>query len=310
MTQEELLQEAGIREELIQKVQEFRTKYGEVSEELKQRMPEPQYIYYGQEVFEEALSVILAGGNLLLAGPKATGKNVLAENLSFVFGRPLYNVSFHVNVDAGYLMGTDTYDGTRVIFREGPVTAAASHGGFCVLDEINMAKNEALSVLHAALDFRRQIDVPGYPVSKLHPATRFLGTMNYGYAGTRDLNEALTSRFAVVNMPNITEEHLGKLLERTFPDIQPDIEKQFRLLFFDLLKKAEHADISERAVDLRGLLDSLRLIQQGLNSGQALSLCITNKSFDAYERSLIDDVIAARIPKDLTREMVFSGKTV
>ncbi|HAT02748.1 MAG TPA: nitric-oxide reductase, partial [Oribacterium sp.] len=56
--------------------------------------------------------------------------------------------------------------------------------------------------------------------------------------------------------------------------------------------------------------DSLRLIQQGLNSGQALSLCITNKSFDAYERSLIDDVIAARIPKDLTRELVFSGKTV
>jgi hypothetical protein len=111
-------------------------------------------------------------------------------------------------------------------------------------------------------------------------------------------------------MPNITEEHLGKLLERAFPDIQPDIEKQFRLLFFDLLKKAEHADISERAVDLRGLLDSLRLIQQGLNSGQALSLCITNKSFDAYERSLIDDVIAARIPKDLTRELVFSGKTV
>lgn len=308
MTQEELLQEAGIRPELIQNVREFRNRQKRVSDEHSIRMPQPEFIYYGAEVFEEAISVLLAGSNLLLAGPKATGKNVLAENLSFVFGRPLYNVSFHVNVDAGYLMGMDTYDGTKVIFREGPVTAAAAQGGFCVLDEINMAKNEALSVLHAALDFRRLIDVPGYPVCRLDPATRFIGTMNYGYAGTRDLNEALTSRFAVLNMPCITPEHLERLLSRLFPDLSVDIGKQFNRLFFDLLKKAEHADISERAVDLRGLIDALRLIRQGLNSGQALSLCITNKSFDAYERRLIDDVIAARIPNDLTKELVFPGQ--
>ncbi|MFR8736163.1 MAG: hypothetical protein ACLVFA_05725 [Butyricicoccus sp.] len=38
----------------------------------------------------------------------------------------------------------------------------ARYCGFGVLDEINMAKNEALAVLHATLDFRRSIDVPGY----------------------------------------------------------------------------------------------------------------------------------------------------
>ena len=30
-----------------------------------------------------------------------------------------------------------------------------------ILDEINMAKNDAVSVLHATLDYRRSIDVPG-----------------------------------------------------------------------------------------------------------------------------------------------------
>ena len=50
----------------------------------------------------------------------------------------------------------------------------AKYGGFGVLDEINMAKNEALAVLHAALDFRRAIDVPGYARMEVHPAARSL----------------------------------------------------------------------------------------------------------------------------------------
>ena len=41
---------------------------------------------------------------------------------------------------------------------------------------------------------------------ELHPATRFIGTMNYGYAGTRELNEALVSRFLVIDMPALTEK--------------------------------------------------------------------------------------------------------
>ena len=51
-----------------------------------------------------------------------------------------------------------------------------------MLDEVNMAKNEALAVLHATLDFRRVIDVPRLPAHPLDPAARFIGTMNYGYA--------------------------------------------------------------------------------------------------------------------------------
>ena len=180
-------------------------------------------------------------------------------------------------------------------------------GGFGVLDEINMAKNEALAVLHAALDFRRVLDVPGYARAELKPETRFIATMNYGYAGTRELNEALTSRFAVLDMPVISEEDLKKLILGRFPDINEKICSQFVLLYLEISKKAEHAEISERALDLRGLLDALMLIRQGLTSGEALDMCIVNKSFDSYERGLIRDCVLARIPDDLTKEVVFRG---
>ena len=165
----------------------------------------PRYLYYGKEIWESAAAALLCGEHLLLAGPKATGKNVLAENLATVFGRPAWDVSMYVNVDAAALIGADTLKGGQVIFREGPVCACARLGGFGVLDEVNMAKNEALAVLHATLDFRRVIDVPGYQRIQLDDAARFIGTMNYGYAGTRELNEALVSRFVVLDMPVISE---------------------------------------------------------------------------------------------------------
>ncbi|MBQ1492100.1 MAG: MoxR family ATPase [Blautia sp.] len=298
------LKEAGIRPDLIAAVRGFRDAHP-VAEKSRGRIPVPEYFYYGKKTWEQALAALLAGKNLLLAGPKATGKNVLAENLAAAFARPMWNVSFHVNADAGYLMGTDTYDGHAVVFRPGPICLCATEGGFGVLDEINMARNEALAVLHAALDFRRSIDVPGYERIPLDAATRFIATLNYGYAGTRDLNEALTSRFVVLDMPSISGENLLRLIKRRYPDIDGKICQQFVYLYEELEKKALSAEISDTALDLRGLLDAIALIHEGICAGDALQMCITNKTFDPYERGLIRDVIDARIPADLSRGEVF-----
>ncbi|MFR0925329.1 MAG: AAA family ATPase, partial [Butyricicoccaceae bacterium] len=176
----------------------------------------------------------------------------------------------------------------------------ARYCGFGVLDEINMAKNEALAVLHATLDFRRSIDVPGYDRLDVDPAARFIGTMNYGYAGTRELNEALTSCFAVIQVPAIDGGNLERLLTKEFPSLEKKYREQFVQLFLDLQKKCENAEISSKALDLRGMLDALRLIQKGLSAGTALDMGITNKAFDSYEQGLIRDIIAARIPANWT----------
>ena len=243
---------------------------------------------------------------MFLYGGKATGKNVLAENLAAAFGRPAWDISFHVNMDAASLIGMDTFAGGQVVFRPGPVYRCAQCGGFGVLDEINMAKNEALAVLHAVLDFRRAIDVPGYDRIPLAEETRFIATMNYGYAGTRELNEALTSRFVVIQMPTITQDNLEKLLRAQFPDLAAKYAHQFALLFLDLQKKCDSAEISTKALDLRGMLDALRLIRRGIPAGAALDMGITNKAFDSYEQGLIRDVIAARIPAKLDAAKLFA----
>ena len=299
------LEAEGVNRHLLAEVRSFRDAHG-VAEEVRGRIPNPRFVYYGKDVWEAAAAAVLCGENLLLAGSKATGKNVLAENLAQVFTRPAWDVSFHVNMDAASLIGMDTFEGGEVRFRPGPVYLCAKHGGFGVLDEINMAKNEALAVLHATLDFRRAIDVPGYERVEVDPAARFIGTMNYGYAGTRELNEALTSRFVVIQMPSIDQDGLVRLLSDEFPTLEKKYKEQFAQLFLDLQKKCENAEISEKALDLRGLLDALRLIRRGVGASRALDMGITNKAFDSYEQSLIRDVIAARIPAKLDRSRLFT----
>ena len=300
----DFLQDEGIDNALLAEVRAFREKYP-VSGDMTERLPKPEYYYYGRRIWELAITALLAGKNLLLSGPKATGKNVLAENLAALFSRPMWTVSFHINTDAAWLVGTDTFDGEKVVFRPGPVWMCATEGGFGVLDEINMAKNESLAVLHALLDFRRCLDIPGYNRVELRSETRFIATMNHGYAGTRDLNEALTSRFVVLDMPVMPEDDLVRLIASRYQGISDKICSQFAKLYSELEKKAESGEISETALDLRGLLDSIALIEKGAASGDALDMCLVNKSFDAYERGLIKDVIYARIPGDLTRKEVF-----
>ena len=300
----DFLRREGINEELIEKIEKFRAEHsycGDIN-----RIPIPKYHYYGRDIWEKALTALLAGENLLLVGPKATGKNVLAENLAAAFGRPEWDISFYLNTDAASLIGTDTFKNGEVMLRHGPIYQCAENGGFGILDEINMAKNESLAVLHATLDFRRIIDVPDYDRIKIAPETRFIATMNYGYAGTREINEALASRFMVINMPIISAENLKKLVFQQFPNISEKYTDQFVKLFDEIRTKCDSSEITTKALDLRGLMAAIGLIKNGLTVGQAFELGIINKSFDDFERQIVSDIIAARVDTDAGREEVFA----
>ena len=101
------LADEGVDKGLLEEIQAFRAAHP-VAEEARARVPEPRFLYYGKEIWEGAAAALLCGQHLLLAGPKATGKNVLAENLAAAFGRPSWDVSMYVNVDAASLVGADT----------------------------------------------------------------------------------------------------------------------------------------------------------------------------------------------------------
>lgn len=290
--------------EINKKIREYADRF-EVDEAVKDRIPKPHFEFIGEDIWNQAAVTLLSKKNLLLVGEKSTGKNVLAENLAYAFRRPLWDISLNINIDASALIGSDTLKTGEVVFQPGPIYNCAKFGGFGILDEINMAKNEALAVLHSTLDFRRSIDVPGYERIELNEATRFIATMNYGYAGTRELNEALLSRFVVIEMPVLKEEGLVELMKQEFSDIKDSMALQFAALFTDIRKKAQAGEISESALDLRGLVDALALIKNGLRLNESLNMTIVNKCFDSFERNIISDCIKARFKDSIGGSEIF-----
>lgn len=293
----EFLKKQNIPDYLIDEVIHFRNLHP-ASENLSHRIVEPRYHYIGRDVWIKALTAMINGENLLLSGPKATGKNVLAENLAYVFGRPTWNVSFHAHIDAQSLLGSDTFVNNEVVLRDGPILQAAKNGGFALLDEINMAKSDAIAVLHSVLDYRRAIDVPGYDRVAMNDATRFIATMNYGYIGTKELNEALISRFLIIDMPVMNRDDIKNLLLQDFP-LTDDAATRFAQLFYDLQEKSLHGEISSKAIDMRGLIAAIRAIQSRLDVFSALDMGIVHKSFDPFEQQVIRDVIHSIFPKQI-----------
>ena len=210
-----------------------------------------------------------------------------------------------MNTNSGDLIGTDTFVDNEVKLRKGTIYQCAEYGGFGILDEINMAKNDAVSVLHATLDYRRSIDVPGYDKIDLHSAARFIGTMNYGYAGTKELNEALVSRFLVIDMPAQTEESLEFIFHQMFPNVKENARTQFIGVFLDLQLKATNSEISTKPLDLRGLLAAMKIVETGLSPRKAVTMGVVIKTFDIFEKEIVEDVVRTRIPADWTRDDVY-----
>ena len=75
------LKQEGVDSGLLEEVRAFRDAHP-APPEAAGRVPRPRFLYYGKEVWEGAAAALLCGEHLLLAGPKAKGKNGLAENPS------------------------------------------------------------------------------------------------------------------------------------------------------------------------------------------------------------------------------------
>lgn len=75
--------------------------------------------------------------------------------------------------------------------------------------------------------------------------------------------------------------------------------------FLDLQLKTANSEISTKSLDLRGLLGAVKIIKTGLSPWQAVQMGIVNKTFDIFEKEIVEDVVNTRIPRDWTKEDVY-----
>lgn len=59
-------------------------------------------------------------------------------------------------------------------------------------------------------------------------------------------------------------------------------------------------------IDLRGLLAAMKIVRAGLSPLAAVQMGVVNKTFDIFEKEIVDDVVRTRIPEEWTKDDVYA----
>ena len=178
-----------------------------------------QRVIIGQEqVVEEALIALLAGGHILIEGVPGLGKTLLVETLAKTISGDYQRIQFTPDLLPADITGSMVYDPSdgRFKLRRGPIF---TH--FLLADEINRAPAKTQAALLEVMQ-ERQVTIEGKTLP-LAPPFMVLATQNpFEQEGTYHLPEAQLDRFFLfcrIDYPSQAAEQA--LLERLLSWKQP-----------------------------------------------------------------------------------------
>jgi MoxR-like ATPase len=203
------------------------------------------------ELIEQVLVCLFAGGHVLIEGTPGTAKTLLARVIAHLFDCTFKRIQFTPDLMPADIIGTNIFDTHQqtFIFRPGPVFAHLILG-----DEINRAPAKTQAALLEAMQ-ERQVTVDGksYPLPGIFSV---FATQNpIEQEGTYPLPEAQLDRFMMkVLVPYPDEAHEVDIL-RTHQQ-GPRIESLDR---FHLTRIGAEADLlqAQREIQERMIRDEL-----------------------------------------------------
>lgn len=170
-----------------------------------------------EKVVEQVAIAISKSMSVLLVGETGTGKTSLVRHLAFQTNNAFVRVNHNGGTTVEDIIGRWIIDKTgQTVWIDGILIQAMKKGYWFLADEINAASAEINFVYHSLLDDDGRVLMAekGNEVVIPHKNFRFFGAMNppTEYAGTKELNKALMSRFLVVSVdfpqPKIEEKIL------------------------------------------------------------------------------------------------------
>lgn len=174
-------------------------------------IPKVDPIYYFAPYAGDVALDIRFGKKVMLTGHTGTGKTSLFHQLAALLGVPVIRQNMNGQTTVGDFVGLWTVQGGQTVWVDGALTMAMRYGWWVVVDEIDFAEAQILSVLNSVLekDGILMLKEKGHEIVHPHPNFRLLSTANTAgcmqryrslYQGTNILNEAFLDRWRVYHV--------------------------------------------------------------------------------------------------------------
>ena len=149
-------------------------------------------------------------------GPRGTGKTQAAQVYAARRGKWFLPVNVHGNMTADSLIGYSRLDLQGQggdYFQPGPLTIAAQYDAVLLLDEFNRATPDVQAIVNALTDGVNNGFFNPYTMRFMRwDNPRIILTMNEGYSGCRNMDQALLDRFAPVKCDYLPPERESAII--------------------------------------------------------------------------------------------------
>jgi MoxR-like ATPase len=282
-------------------------------------------VILGQDdVIDQVLAALFAGGHVLLEGKPGLGKTHLVNTLARTFGGESGRIQFTPDLMPSDVTGFRMFDMRSQTFqlRKGPVFT-----NLLLADEINRAPAKTQAALLEVMQ-ERQVTIDGETI-RLDPPFMTLATQNpVEHEGTYPLPEAQLDRFVMkvlIDYPGRDPE--CEIVQRAAAEV-PSYEKAGVDVICGpadiVAAQAATAavsvvqDVVAYAVEVARATRESRAVSLGAGTRGAISLVRIGKAFAAMDgRSYVipDDIKSAALPVlrhrvQLTPEVAISGQQV
>lgn len=219
---------------------------------------------------------------VLMIGESGTGKTSAIRYLASKTNNGLRRVNLNGGTTADELVGRLLINDKGTYWVDGVLTEAMRRGEWIVLDEINAALPEVLFVLQSVLDddgYLVLAEKDDKEIVMKHPNFRLFATCNPPeYAGTKEMNKALLSRFAIcinADFPPAAKEL--EIIENRLGNKVAQSEIAIKLVgLAGETRKAKELGTADYAINTRDVLNTLQL-SEFMEPIEALGLAFANK---------------------------------
>lgn len=166
----------------------------------------PQSFVYedNKRILEQVGFAISRQMPVLLEGETGTGKTSLVRFLANKTNNAFRRVNHNGGTTVDDIVGKILINKEGTYWVDGVLVEAMKKGYWYLADEINAASPEINFIYHCLLDDDGYIVLPekNGEIVRPHPNFRFFAAMNPSsdYAGTKEMNKALMSRFLVIKV--------------------------------------------------------------------------------------------------------------